>query len=183
MIAALDGYQKCSEPFQAIGLPFFPLRECSVIPEHIALAWIKSSATGTSANDSALTHRRGGGLASWIGASSGCCGAGELPLPFALASRCSETLGSVCKHSSILQTDKHGKLPAKQPNPKRQGEPGTADTAHLGSGCGHSQGQEQWGRGAFFRALIIADMLISIHYMSGSIYCATKPLWPTLSHF
>lgn len=59
MIAALDGYQKCSEPFQAIGLPFFPLRECSVIPEHIALAWIKSSATGTSANDSALTHRRG----------------------------------------------------------------------------------------------------------------------------
>lgn len=154
-----------------------------MIPEHIALAWIKSSATGTSANDSALTHKPGVALASWMCASSGFCGSGKLPLPSALASHCYETLGSVCKHSSILRTDKHGKIPAKQPNPKRQEDPGTADTAHWGSGCGHSQGQEQWGRGAFFWALIIADMLVSIHYMPGSIYCATKPLWPTRSHF
>lgn len=59
--------------------------------------------------------------------------------------------------------------------------PLTADPAYLGSGCGHSQGQERWGR-----VLITEDMLISIYYMSSSIYCAKKTLVtdavPLLNH-
>jgi len=91
-----------------------PLRGCSVIPETHCVGLDKIQYNRNFCKQFCNDPQAQGDIASWIGSNSDFRGSGKLPLPFALASHCCETLGSVCKAVSGSQTYNHGKSPCKK---------------------------------------------------------------------